>query len=181
MKLQKAYPEPYRLSFHKRVPLSCGLFTLGNLAASAISSPRELCDSCHQWSVIAKCPFLTSSLHLASPLLMPSTLSLSPLSPSDITAFFSVLLPTSMPRHPPHPITSFSAWPRGPHPTPQPAAPLLMKVKFASSTQIPLLSLRASPDDRGHPLHSHCLGQTGSLENLNSGIQIPYLSDQESL
>lgn len=42
MKLQKAYPEPYRLSFHKRVPLSCGLFTLGNLAASAISSPREL-------------------------------------------------------------------------------------------------------------------------------------------
>lgn len=58
MKLQKAYPKPYRLSFHKRVPLSCGLFTLGNLAASAISSPRELCDSCHQWSVIAKCPFL---------------------------------------------------------------------------------------------------------------------------
>lgn len=180
MKLQKAYPEPYRLSFHKRVPLSCGLFTLGNLAASAISSPREL-----WWQlspVISHCQmpfphFFTSPRQPLANAQHTFPLTSLPLRHHCLLSLTAHI----MPKRPPHPITSFSAWPRGPHPTPQPAAPLLMKVKSASSTQIPLLSLRASPDDRGHPLHSHCLGQTGSLENLNSGIQIPYLSGQESL
>lgn len=141
-------------------------------------------DNCRQWSVIAKCRFLGFFTLPHQPHSLVNAQHTFPLtlSPSDITAFFSALLPTSMPRPPPHPITSFSAWPGGPHSTPQPAAPLLMTVTFASSTQIPLLSPRAAhPDDRGHLLHSHCLGETGSLENLNSGIQIPYLSGQESL